>query len=106
MSSFLTEELGHRLNWLRDEQSRTNASLEGRIKTLETENLDIRNRLTVLTRLLIARQIASAEEIAMALAAASMPAASTAGPADATLEGEAPEDVSAKDIAPANEDTL
>lgn len=78
MSSFLTEELGHRLTWLRDEQARTNSSLEVRIKALEAENADIRNRLTVLTRLLIARQIASAEEIAMALAAASSAATAPA----------------------------
>ena len=73
--SFMTEELNHRLNWLRDEQARTNANLESRIKVLEAENTDVRNRLMVLTRLLIARQIASAEEIAMALAAMSAPAA-------------------------------
>lgn len=86
MSSFLTEELAHRLNWLRDEQSRTNANFESRVQALETDNLDIRNRLTVLTRLLIARQIASAEEIAMALAAASMLAPSTAVPVDTVLD--------------------
>lgn len=73
--SFMTEELNHRLNWLRDEQARTNAGLESRIKALEAENTDVRNRLMVLTRLLIARQIASAEEIATALSAMSTPAA-------------------------------
>ena len=73
--SFMTEELNHRLNWLRDEQARTNANLESRIKALEAKNTDVRNRLMVLTRLLIARQIASAEEIATALSAMSAPAA-------------------------------
>ena len=72
--SFMTEELNHRLNWLRDEQARTNANFESRIKALEAENTDVRNRLMVLTRLLIARQIASAEEIATALSAMSTPA--------------------------------
>ena len=71
--SFLTEELAHRLNWMRDEQARTNANVESRIKSLEAENKDVRNRLMVLTRLLIAKQVASAEEIAMALAAISAP---------------------------------
>ena len=73
--SFMTEELNHRLSWLRDEQSRTNASIEARLRALEAENKDVRNRLTVLTRLLIARQIASAEEIATALAAIAAPPA-------------------------------
>lgn len=73
MSSFLTEEISHRLNWLRDDQGRTNAGFETRIKELEAENKDIRNRLMVLTRLLIARQIATAEEIAAALTAAAVP---------------------------------
>lgn len=75
MSSFLTEEISHRLNWLRDDQGRTNAGFETRIKELEAENKDIRNRLMVLTRLLIARQIATAEEIAAALTAAALPPA-------------------------------
>lgn len=73
MSSFLTEEISHRLNWLRDDQGRTNAGFETRIKELEAENKDIRSRLMVLTRLLIARQIATAEEIAAALTAATAP---------------------------------
>ena len=81
--SFMTEELGHRLNWLRDEQTRTNANFEIRIKALEAENKDIRNRLMVLTRLLIAKQVASAEEIAMALAAISAPPAAAVAVAEA-----------------------
>ena len=80
--SFLAEELGHRLNWLRDEQTRTNASVEERLKELEAENLKIRNRLMVLTRLLIAKQIATAEEIATALAASSLPAPAPAPDAE------------------------
>ena len=78
MASFLTEELSHRINRLRDDQARTNAGFELRIKELEAENKDIRNRLAVLTRLLISRQLATAEEIASALAAASAVPASTA----------------------------
>ncbi|MFO1045085.1 MAG: hypothetical protein U0941_25195 [Planctomycetaceae bacterium] len=70
----MTEELSHRLNWLRDEQSRTNASVETRLKELEADNKEIRNRLTVLTRLLISKQIATAEEIATALTAIATPA--------------------------------
>ncbi len=68
MANFMSEELGHRLNWLRDEQARTNVSVETRLKALEADNADLRQRLTVLTRLLIAKQIAPAEEIAMLLA--------------------------------------
>lgn len=75
MAGFMTEELSHRLNWLRDEQSRTNASVETRLKELEADNKEIRNRLTVLTRLLISKQIATAEEIATALTAIATPAA-------------------------------
>lgn len=74
MAGFMAEELSHRLNWMRDEQSRTNASVETRLKELEADNKEIRNRLTVLTRLLISKQIATAEEIAMALTAISTPA--------------------------------
>jgi len=85
MSSFLTEEISHRLNWLRDDQSRTNLAVETRLRELEAENKDIRNRLMVLTRLLIARQIATAEEIAAALTAASTP------PVETTEEASAPE---------------
>lgn len=77
MAGFMTEELSHRLNWLRDEQSRTNVSVETRLKELEAENKEIRNRLTVLTRLLISRQIATAEEIASALTAISNPTPTT-----------------------------
>jgi hypothetical protein len=74
MAGFMAEELSHRLNWMRDEQTRTNASVETRLKELEADNKEIRNRLTVLTRLLISRQIATAEEIATALTAISTPA--------------------------------
>ena len=73
MSNFLIEELSHRVNRIRDDQARTNTSLETRIKELQDENKEVRNRLTVLTRLLIARQIATAEEIATALAASLAP---------------------------------
>ena len=69
----MTEDIVYRLNWMRDEQSRTNLAIDGRLKMLEDENKDIRARLTVLTRLLIAKQVASAEEIATALAAAIAP---------------------------------
>lgn len=86
MANFMSEELGHRLNWLRDEQARTNASVETRLKALEADNVDLRQRLTVLTRLLIAKQIAPAEEIAMLLANAATP--SEAAPMDsAPAEG-------------------
>lgn len=71
--SGMSEDLIYRLNWMRDEQSRVNAGLDVRIRALEDENKDVRNRLTVLTRLLIAKNFASAEEIATALAAASAP---------------------------------
>lgn len=74
MAGFMAEELSHRLNWMRDEQSRTNASVETRLKELEADNKEIRNRLTVLTRLLISKQIATAEEIATALTEISTPA--------------------------------
>lgn len=72
--SFTSEEFNNRLSWMRDQQSRTNSAVESRLVALEAENKDLRNRLTVLTRLLIARQIATAEEIATALAATSAPA--------------------------------
>ncbi|HEY4262720.1 MAG TPA: hypothetical protein VGM98_21350 [Schlesneria sp.] len=86
MANFMSEELGHRLNWLRDEQARTNVSVETRLKELEADNADLRQRLTVLTRLLIAKQIAPAEEIAMLLANAATP--SEAAPMDsAPTEG-------------------
>ncbi|HVW02525.1 MAG TPA: hypothetical protein VHB77_19370 [Planctomycetaceae bacterium] len=67
--SFQQEELSQRVNRLRDDQTRANALFEQRFRALEAENVELRNRLTVLTRLLISRQIASAEEIAAALAA-------------------------------------
>jgi hypothetical protein len=73
MANFMSEELGHRLNWLRDEQARTNIAVETRLKALEADNTDLRQRLTVLTRLLISKQIAPAEEIAMLLANAAAP---------------------------------
>ena len=67
--SYQQEELSQRVNRLRDDQARANSLFERRLQTLEAENVELRNRLTVLTRLLISRQIASAEEIATALAA-------------------------------------
>lgn len=73
MANFISEELGHRLNWLRDEQARTNLAVETRLKALEADNIDLRQRVTVLTRLLIAKQVAPAEEIAMLLANAAAP---------------------------------
>lgn len=79
MSNFLIEELSHRVNRIRDDQARLNTSLETRIKELQAENKEVRNRLTVLTRLLIARQIATAEEIATALAASLAPPPKTDG---------------------------
>ncbi len=86
MANFMSEELGHRLNWLRDEQARTNVAVETRLKELAADNADLRQRLTVLTRLLIAKQIAPAEEIAMLLANAATP--SEAAPTDSVpIEG-------------------
>jgi hypothetical protein len=73
MSGFITEELSQRVNRIRDDQARVNASSEIRFKVLEAEARELRNRLNVLTRLLISRQIATAEEIATALAAALAP---------------------------------
>ena len=73
--SYQQEELSQRVNRLRDDQTRANALFERRFQALEAENVELRNRLTVLTRLLISRQIASAEEIAASLAALA-PAAS------------------------------
>ena len=73
--SNVSEELRHRITWFRDEQSRFNLQMEERIRQLESENVSLRDRIGVLTRILIARQIASAEEIATALAEASRPAA-------------------------------
>ena len=67
--SYQQEELSQRVNRLRDDQTRANSLFERRIQALEAENVELRNRLTVLTRLLISRQIASAEEIATSLAA-------------------------------------
>lgn len=78
--SSMSEELNHRLGWMRDEQARTNASFETRIKELQGECADLRLRLTVLTRLLISKQVATAEEIAAALAAAMVPATETTAP--------------------------
>lgn len=80
MANFMAEELVHRLNWMRDEQARTNASVETRLKALEADNADLRQRFTVLTRLMISKQLASAEEIAMLLAAAATPAAEPVAP--------------------------
>lgn len=74
------EELGYRMTWMRDEQSRTNSAVEARLRGLEEDNKDVRNRLMVLTRMLISKQLASAEEIAMALAAASAPPAPESSP--------------------------
>lgn len=73
MSSISNEEVRHRLNWMKDEQSRTNAAFETQIKELQSENHDLRNRVMVLTRLLIARQILTAEEIATAVTALAPP---------------------------------
>lgn len=87
MANFMSEELGHRLNWLRDEQARTNASVETRLKELEADNTDLRQRITVLTRLLIAKQIAPAEEIAMLLANAATPNDTAAKETTAADEG-------------------
>jgi hypothetical protein len=87
MANFMSEELGHRLNWLRDEQARTNASVETRLKELEAANTDLRQRITVLTRLLISKQIAPAEEIAMLLANAATPNDPAAKETTATDEG-------------------
>lgn len=89
MPNFMAEELVHRFNWLRDEQARTNASVETRLKALEADNADLRQRFTVLTRLMISKQLASAEEIAMLLAAAATPAAEPVAdkPAAPTAEG-------------------
>jgi hypothetical protein len=73
--SYQQEELSQRVNRLLDDQMTPNSLFERRLQSLEAENVELRNRLTVLTRLLISRQIASAEEIAASLAALA-PAAS------------------------------
>ena len=80
MSSFLNEETRQRFNQFRDAQTRTNAGFEERMRQLETENVNLRNRIGVLTRILIAKQIASAEEIANALTESIKPAVSAEPP--------------------------
>ena len=68
MSSLITEELSQRINRSRDDQSRVNVELGRRIQTLEEENQELKHRLAVLTRVLIANRVFSAAEIATALA--------------------------------------
>lgn len=77
-----TEEIRQRLTWFKDEQSRTNSAIESRVKSLEAESHDLRNRIAVLTRLIISRQIATAEEIATALASMSAPSEVDSGRAE------------------------
>lgn len=72
--SFLVQDLSQRLNHFRDEQGRTVSALEARLKALEDDNTDLRMRLSVLTRLLILRQIATAEEVATMISAPQTPA--------------------------------
>ena len=67
MSTLITEELSQRVNRVRDDQARVNLELAHRLKTLEEANAELKHRLSVLTRLLIAKQIFSAAEIAAAL---------------------------------------
>jgi hypothetical protein len=67
MSSLITEELSHRVNRVRDDQARVNGELVLRLKALEEANAELKHRFSVLTRMLIAKQICSAAEIAAAL---------------------------------------
>lgn len=68
MTSFITEELSHRVNRFRDDQVRTNTDIDRRLQSLEDANAELKHRLGVLTRLLIAKQVFSAAEIASVLA--------------------------------------
>lgn len=82
MSNFLNEETRQRVNRLRDEFSRSNSVFEQRIRQLAADNAELRNRLSVLTRILISKQIATAEEIATALADAARPPVPPEHPAE------------------------
>jgi hypothetical protein len=83
MSGFLSDELRQRVNRLRDELTRNASQADERIRRLESENVELRNRLSVLTRILISKQIATAEEIATALTEAARAVTAPAIPADA-----------------------
>ena len=48
----------------RDDQFRANLAHDRRIKALETENQELKSRLSVLTRLLISKEVFTAAEIA------------------------------------------
>jgi hypothetical protein len=69
----VSEDLIKRLNWNRDNQERVNAKLQERITSLESEVNQLRARTSVLTRILISKKLATAEEIANALAELSAP---------------------------------
>ena len=83
MSGFLNDDLRQRVNRLRDELSRGNTAIELRLRQMEADNLHLRDRLSVLTRLLISKQIVTAEEIATALTELSRPPSPPDPPADA-----------------------
>jgi hypothetical protein len=95
MSSFLSQDLLQRVNRLRDDLSRNTSQLELQVRRLESDNVELRNRVRVLTRILIAKQIATAEEIAMALTDGSRPVVPPGeGPADTESEHPSSEAVS------------
>ena len=67
-SDFVTDEALRQFRSLRDDQLRENQSVERKLKVIEEENRDLKLRLGVLIRTLIAREIFSAAEIATAIA--------------------------------------
>jgi hypothetical protein len=64
LSDLGIEEALRQFRSFRDDQFRSNLANNQRLKALETENLDLKCRLSVLTRLLISKEVFTAAEIA------------------------------------------
>ena len=63
-NEFNTDETLRQFRSFRDDQFRSNLAHDRKLKALETENQELKSRLGVLTRLLIAKGIFAAAEIA------------------------------------------
>jgi hypothetical protein len=67
MLNLVTDELSRRVNRFRDDHERSTAKLLLRLDQLEAEVSQLRSRASVMQRLLISKNLLTAEEIAIAL---------------------------------------
>jgi len=68
MVNLVTDELSRRINRVKDDQERIIARLQKQVQQLQAEVSQLRSRSSVITRILISKNLLTAEEIAAALA--------------------------------------